>query len=70
MATQFTTWMLEGEDWDDVSEIAWGSFGLWWNGELGEMGAPVRPRIMRFQAKRPHVQLYVKLVIKESVTID
>jgi hypothetical protein len=67
MADQFTTWMLEGEDPLDPSEMAWASFGLWWDDVWGNMSPPVRPRILRFYAKRPFVKLYVRLKKKESV---
>ena len=60
---QWKTWMLEGEYWLDPSDIAWATFGLWWEDELG---IPVRPRILRFFAKRPEIKLYVKLKKKES----
>ena len=60
---QWMTWMLEGEYWLNPSDVAWATFGLWWEDELGP---PVRPRILRFFAKRPVVRLYVKLKKKES----
>ena len=68
MADQFTTWMLEGEDPLDVSEMAWASFGMWWDDVWGGMSPPVRPRTLRFHAKRPLVKLHVRLKKKESVT--
>ena len=64
---QWKCWMLEGEYWLNPTSVAWATFGLWCEGEEGELGPPVRPRILRFFAKRPVVQLYVRLKKKESV---
>lgn len=63
MATQFSVWTLEGEDPLDISDVAWATFGLWWDDELGR---PVRPRTLHFYAKRPFVKLYVRLKKKET----